>query len=159
MVKAVADRVYPGLIKDIYMGRGAFNQDLLPGSLLLECGTYTLEKERVLASMPMMADVLDRALYGGVVGAAGNVQSDAGLAARRGGVVQGQADYQRGDTQEVGSGLLFLGAIGLLGIVGLSLLSAGSMRGGMRKAGRSLREMTGGLVGRKPEPGEEHDHS
>ena len=38
-VKAVADRVYPGLIKDIYMGKGAFNQDLLPHSILLECGT------------------------------------------------------------------------------------------------------------------------
>ena len=32
-IKAVADKMYPGLIKDIYMGKGAYNQDLAPRSV------------------------------------------------------------------------------------------------------------------------------
>lgn len=159
-IKAVADRVYPGLIKDIYMGKGTFNQDLLPHSILFECGTYTLEKERVLASMPLMADVLDRALYGGVSGSAGRVVSDVKPPqATGGGIVQGQPDAVAEDNKGVGSGMMYLGAILLIGLVGIAVLSAGSLKGGARKAGRNLSEMTGGLIGKRPQDGEEHDHS
>ena len=164
LVKAVADRVYPGLIKDIYMGRGVYNQDLWPKSLLLECGTYTLDKERVLRSMDMMAEVLDRALYGGLLGSAGST-SDVGVsgAEEPGGVTMGEPDLpaqqevpaERG----VGSGLLWVGAVLVIGLVGYGVLSAGSLRGGMRKAGRNLSEMTGGLIGSKPDHGEDHEHS
>ena len=164
LVKAVADRVYPGLIKDIYMGRGVYNQDLWPKSLLLECGTYTLEKERVLRSMDMMAEVLDRALYGGLLGSAGSA-SDVGVsgAEEPGGVTMGEPDLpaQQEEPAErgVGSGLLWVGAVLAAGLVGYGVLSAGSLRGGMRKAGRNLSEMTGGLIGSKPDHGEEHEHS
>lgn len=160
LVKAVADRVYPGLIKDIYLGRGAFNQDLFPRSLLLECGTYTLKKERVLYSMGMMADVLNRALYGGVTGSAGRMAADAGnAAADEGGVVMGAPDPAPAQRGGSASGLIWVGAVLAVGLVGYGVLSAGSLKGGMRKAGRSLREMTGGLLGRKPEPGEDPQHS
>lgn len=164
LVKAVADRVYPGLIKDIYMGRGAFNQDLFPKSLLLECGTYTLEKECVLRSMDMMADVLNRALYGGVVGSAGQAVSDvSGSRDQQGGVTMGATDapVQMAETANrgVGSGLLWVGGILAVGLVGYGILSAGSLKGGMRKAGRNLSEMTGGLIGKEPEDGEEKEHS
>lgn len=161
LVKAVADRVYPGLIKDIYMGRGVFNQDLLPRSILLECGTYTLEKERVLRSMDMMADVLTRALYGGVRGSAGTV-SDAGSPAQEpGGVTMGQPDFTPAAEESSGAGKGILWAVGVLaaGLIGYAILSAGSLRGGMRKAGRNLSEMTGGLIGKKPEDGEDPQHS
>lgn len=162
LVKAVADRVYPGLIKDIYMGRGTYNQDLLPRSLLLECGTYTLEEERVLASMDMMAEVIDRALYGGVRGSAGTV-SDAGSGVQneRGGVIMGEPDpvAQEPASSGVGSGLFWVGVVLVIGLAGYAVLSAGSLRGGMRKAGRNLHEMTGGLLGKKPEDGEEPEHS
>ncbi|MBQ7848327.1 MAG: stage II sporulation protein P [Clostridia bacterium] len=159
LVKAVADRVYPGLIKDIYLGRGAFNQDLFPRSLLLECGTYTLEKAHVLYSMGMLADVLDRALYGGVTGAAGRTVSDAGQdEPADGAVVMGEPDAV---PKEDGSrsGLIWTGAVLILGLVGYGILSAGSLKGGIRKAGRGLREMTGGLVGKRPSPDEDPQHS
>lgn len=160
LVKAVADRVYPGLIKDIYMGRGAYNQDLWPRSLLLECGTYTLEKARVLRSMDMLADVIDRALYGGVLGAAGAVSDAGGAADVRGGVTMGAADYTPAEQNHgVGSGMVWTVGVLVVGLAGYALLSAGSLRGGLRKAGRNLREMTGGLLGRKPETGEEPEHS
>ena len=45
-IKAVGDKLYPKLIKDIYMGKGTYNQDLAPRSVLLEFGTHTLSKER-----------------------------------------------------------------------------------------------------------------
>ena len=160
MIKAVADRVYPGLIKDIYMGKGAFNQDLLPRSILLECGTYTLDKGRVLVSMPMMADVLDRALYGGIMGSTGRVVADAKDSNREaGGIIQGEPDPLTDMESGVGSGVIFLLILLGLGVAGMAILSAGSLRKGIHKAGRNLREMTGGLVGKKPEDGEDHQHS
>lgn len=53
------------------MGKGAYNQDLAPRSVLLEFGTHTLPKERVLASTGPMSEVVYKALYGGVTGSAG----------------------------------------------------------------------------------------
>lgn len=38
-VKATADHLYPGFVRGIYMGRGNYNQDLYPRSLLFEMGT------------------------------------------------------------------------------------------------------------------------
>ena len=161
MIKAVADRVYPGLIKDIYMGKGAFNQDLLPRSILLECGTYTLEKERVLRSMPLVADVLNRALYGGLIGSAGNTISD--VQARpvtTAGITMGEPDSAPMDEAlDIGSGLGFLGILLGLGVIGIAVLSAGSWKRGAGKAARNLHEMTGGLLGKKPKSGEDHEHS
>ena len=160
-IKAVADRVYPGLIKDIYMGKGTFNQDLLPHSILLECGTYTMDKERVLASMPMMADVLDRALYGGVTGSVGRPISDVNAQQKpSGGITQGEADPPAvSDATGTGSGIGFIAMVLGIGIVGLAILSAGSWKKGMHKASRNLSEMTGGLIGKKPEDREDHEHS
>lgn len=166
LIKAVGDRVYPGLIKDIYMGKGTFNQDLLPHSLLFECGTYTLEKERVLTSMPLMADVVSRALYGGVVGSAGRPLSDAQNEPQpTAGVTQGATDaptlpdgVSEGE-DGVGSGLIFVIGILVVGLIGYAILSAGSLRGGASKAARNLNEMTGGLIGKKPGKDEDPDHS
>ena len=150
-VKAVADRVYPGLIKDIYMGKGTYNQDLAPHSLLLECGTYTLSRDRVLVSMPMMADVLDRALYGGVTGSAGasDVRSSP---AEKGGITPGATDAPVSDSSRgTGSGLLWLVVIAVAALVIYGIVSIGSFGGGMRKIGRNINEMSGGLIGKKPD--------
>lgn len=161
LIKAVADRVYPGLIKDIYMGKGTFNQDLLPRSILFECGTYTLEKDRVFASMPMMADVLNRAMYGGIVGSAGRVTSDVGTAPEAtAGITMGEPDAASDESvRAIGNGGVFLITLLVVGIVGFAVLSAGSLKGGLRKASRNISEMTGGLVGKKPSNGEDHEHS
>ena len=40
-LKAVADQIFPGLIKGIFFGRGNYNQDLSPLNLLLEVGAHT----------------------------------------------------------------------------------------------------------------------
>ena len=155
-VKAVADKVYPGLIKDIYMGKGAFNQDLLPRALLLECGTYTLSKERVLVSMPMMADVMTRALYGGVTGSAGTSDVRGTAGAKSGGETQGQPDVEPASEDSSGTvkGIVWVAVIVVVGLIVYGVAATGSFRGGMRKAGRNLNEMTGGLIGKKPEDGD-----
>ena len=63
-IKAVADEEYPGLVKDIYIGKGNYNQELYPRALLLEMGTHEIEKEKAMASTDYIADVISEVLYG-----------------------------------------------------------------------------------------------
>ena len=158
-LKAVADKVYPGLIKDIYMGKGTYNQDLAPHSILLECGTYTLSKDRVLASMPMMADVINRTMYGGVTGSAG--ASDArGASDAKGGITMGEPDSPEAENSKgAGKGILWVVGIAVAGVIVFGLVSTASVKGGMHKTARNLSEMTGGLIGKKPADDEDHNHS
>lgn len=159
-IKAIADRVYPGLIKDIYLGKGTFNQDLLPKSILLECGTYTLEKERVIRSMPMMADVLNRALFGGVVGSAGRIITDSGMNTRQDAPkVSDTTNEAVNETNSTGQGFGFLIVLAFVGVVCFAVLATGSLKGGFRKAERNLHEMTGGLLGRAPRDKENPNQS
>ena len=161
-IKAVADKLYPGLIKDIYMGKGAFNQDLLPQSVLLECGTYTLEKELVLRSMPMVADVLYRTLYGGVTGSAGTVSDTRASGQTRSGdgLTPGATDAPtQGTGDGSAAGVMWVAGLFIVGIIVYGVIAAGSMKSGIRKAGRHLSEMTGGLIGKKPRDGEDPSHS
>ena len=140
-IKAVADKMYPGLIKDIYMGKGAYNQDLAPRSVLLEFGTHTLPKERVLASTGPMSEVVYKALYGGVTGSAG--ASDASRA-------PASETVEGADQDNTGAGWAVWLVVALVAGLGVfAFLSTGG-RGGMSKWGRSLSEMTGGLFGKKP---------
>ena len=135
-LKAVADKVYPGLIKDIFIGKGAYNQDLYPRSVLLEFGTYTLAKERVLRSTQLMSDVIYRALYGGVLGSAG--ASDVG---------QGSA---KKDSEGAGGGIVWVIGLFVLGVVVFAFVSTGSKKGAVEKVKRAASEVTGGLIGKKP---------
>ncbi|MDI3476590.1 MAG: stage sporulation protein [Thermoanaerobacterium sp.] len=63
-IKAIADKEYPNLVKDIFYGSGDYNQDLTPNSLLLEFGTDTHTRQRAEESAKFMADVLTKAVYG-----------------------------------------------------------------------------------------------
>lgn len=63
-IKAYADAVYPGLIKDIYIGKGNYNQQLYSRSLLFEMGTNLIEKEYVRRATEPLAKTIDVVLYG-----------------------------------------------------------------------------------------------
>ncbi len=139
-IKAVADKVYPKLIKDIYMGKGSYNQDLSPRAVLLEFGTHTLPKERVLRSTGPMSEVIYKAMYGGVTGSAGSSDVSGGTSAQ---TENGGAST---DNKGSGSGIVWL----VVALVGGLLVFALVAGGGTGKFKRSFSEMTGGLVGKKP---------
>lgn len=64
-LKAVADEMYPGMIKDIYMGKGNYNQDLAPNTILLEMGSHKSTREAAENTAASFADVIKVAVFGG----------------------------------------------------------------------------------------------
>ncbi len=133
-LKAVADKQYPDLIKDIYIGKGSYNQDLMSNAILLEFGTHTLDKERTIASAKLMSNVITDTLYGGDVnGAAG-----------------GGSNQQKA-SQGAGTGTIWL-IIGVVAVIGVfAFLMTGSGKVAWEKVKRNTSEMTLGLFGKKPE--------
>ena len=125
-LKAEADREYPGLVKDIFIGRGNYNQDLYPHSILLEFGTHEIEKEKAQEAAGYMAKVLDNVLYGG------GAKAEGAKSARGGAVAKG-----------VGGAVL----LAALAAIVYALVATGSLKGAWRKLGRRASELTGGLFG------------
>lgn len=145
-IKAVGDKIYPGLIKDIYMGKGTYNQDLAPRSVLLEFGTHTLDKELVLASTRPMSEVVYKALFGGVTGSAGT--SDVSGSSSSSSQAADTSVPLSEDNTGAGSAVWIVIAL-IVGLGIFAFLSTGG-KGGWSKFGRSFSEMTGGLIGKKP---------
>jgi stage II sporulation protein P len=117
-IKAVADKIHPGLIKDIYYGKGNYNQELLPRSLLFEFGTYSHTKERALRSTSYLADVIVKTLYGGTAKAAEPNESTQ---------VKKDVKVKPMDNESTGSksGIYWMIAVLLIGGIGFLLISTG----------------------------------
>lgn len=127
-LKAQADKDYPGLVKDIFIGRGNYNQELYPQAILLEFGTHEIDKDKAIAATAYMADVLDSVLYG------------------KGGASKGQ----RGASAQAGLkgiGWVVLALLGA-GII-FAFVQTGSGKGAVRKFARHASEATGGLIGKR----------
>ncbi len=77
-LKAIADDIYPGLVKGIFYGRGNYNQDLSPLSLLLEVGAHTNSRPAAERGISLFAEVVDHYFYGPVAEAAGGDQDRVG---------------------------------------------------------------------------------
>ena len=140
-IKAAADEMYPDLIKDIYIVKGDYNQELAPRAILLEFGTHTIKKERAIKSTAYMADVLERVLFGSTAKAEGAADADADAAGAE-------------TTAEAGGsgaawGILWVVGIALAAIVGYGLITTGSFSGMWNKIKRGASETTGGLLGKK----------
>lgn len=133
-IKAVADELYPDLIRDIYIGKGSYNQDLSPNAVLLEFGTHTIDKELATRSAQYMAEAIQKTLYGGVSGAAKSNTTQTNAAERDKGAFTG-----------IG---WIIGGVVVLAIV-FALVSTGSGKAAMQKVKDNAREMTGGLIGKK----------
>ena len=131
-LKAVADEKYPGLIKDIFIGKGNYNQELYPQAILLEFGTHEIEKEKAMDSTRYMATVLSDVLYGG----SAKAESAAPAPAEE-------------KTSGVASGIIWTVVIAAIAAAVYAFLSSGSGKGAMNKISRSVSEMTGGLTGKK----------
>ncbi|WP_313885482.1 stage II sporulation protein P [Desulfallas sp. Bu1-1] len=52
---AFANKEHPGLVKEIYLARGNYNQDLLSTALLIEAGTYTNKKPEAESGVALLA--------------------------------------------------------------------------------------------------------
>lgn len=127
-LKAQADKDYPGLVKDIFIGRGNYNQELYPQAILLEFGTHEIDKDKAIAATAYMADVLDSVLYG------------------KGGASKGQ----RGASAQAGLKGIGWVVLALLGAgVVFAFVQTGSGRGAMHKLSRHASEVTGGLIGKR----------
>lgn len=122
-IKAAADEEYPGLIKDIYMGKGNYNQELYPKALLLEFGTHEIDKELVMKSTSYMADVVDSVLGGGTAHA---------------------QELSREENTGAGKGILWVIVIALAAAGIYALAATGRLGGAWKKVKRSFSEMTGG---------------
>ncbi|MEW6523494.1 MAG: stage II sporulation protein P [Bacillota bacterium] len=55
---AVGAGLYPDLFKGLFMGRGTYNQDLDPGLLLVEAGTYLMGQPLVERGIKLLAEVV-----------------------------------------------------------------------------------------------------
>ena len=132
-IKAVADKKYPGLIKDIFIGKGNYNQDLSPNAILLEFGTHTLSKERVLESTGVMADVVSTTLYG----------------PQTSGVKAQETVPAKAKSKSAFSSMGVLALVVIVGVIIFALVQTGSVKGAGKKLGRNLSEMTGGMLGKK----------
>ena len=132
-LKAVADEKYPGLIKDIFIGKGNYNQELYPQAILLEFGTHEIEKEKAMDSTGYMADVLNDVLFGGVAKAEGANETPAAENEKSG----------------VASGVIWTIVIVVIAAAVYAFISTGSGKGMLNKMKRGASEVTGGLLGKK----------
>ena len=139
-IKAIADKQYPGLIKDIFIGKGNYNQDLSPNAILLEFGTHTLSKERVLNSTDVMAQVMSSALYGPETGSAKSDET-----AKTTGSAAADKEKSKGSM----SGIALILGITVAGVLLFAWMQTGGGKAMGSKLGRNLSEMTGGLTGKK----------
>ena len=163
-LKSVADEYYPGLVKDIFIGKGNYNQEILPDSVLLEFGTHVSDKEQVLTSTKYMADVIHIAVFGGEPGYSQKAQAEGGTAAEdEGGAapapsgavtpVPGAPQSASTQTEErsgVWTALAWIVGIAVLGGLAFAVVSGGGFSGLSDRVRRFSSEVSGGLFGKKP---------
>jgi stage II sporulation protein P len=63
-IKSTADRLYPGLVRGIYLANGGYNQDLDAGLLLFEIGTQLQPREEAEWGAGYLGNVITAALNG-----------------------------------------------------------------------------------------------
>jgi stage II sporulation protein P len=133
-IKKVADEKYPGYVKDIYMGKGSYNQDIMPKAILLEVGTHTSDKKDVMVSMDYMSEVI-----AGVLGAQPQAQPNQ---ANQAPAQQNQQNVTKGENR---TGFKSAGwIIGILAVVLVAFLLILTRSGHRKeKAGNFMREVTG----------------
>lgn len=147
-IKSYADSAYPGLIKDIYFGKGNYNQQLSNRAMLFEMGCENIEKDLVVRSTEYLAKTLDVVLYGeenASEAALGDVshQDSNGEA-----VISGVAASN--GNAEVNSNTTLIVVLSILGgvVLILAIILAVSKKA-RYKVGRFFSEMFAGLFGKK----------
>lgn len=149
-IKAYADSVYSGLIKDIYIGKGNYNQQLSSRAMLFEMGCENIEKDLVLKSTEYLAKTLDVVLYGSD-GASDYSLNDVSLTNSDGenSVITGVAAGS-GQNSAVNSNQTLIVVLSILGVVFLTMVLVLIFSKKARyKIGRFFSEMFAGIFGKK----------
>ena len=124
-IKAIADDKYPGLVKDIFIGKGNYNQDLYPRAILLEFGTHEIDKSLVIDSTEYMAKVMSAAV---------------------GSPAEQRAQPETREEKKASvSGIAILIGIAVVGVIVFAVASTGSFKGAGQKIKKTAGEITGGL--------------
>ena len=146
-IKSYADTIYPGLIKDIYIGKGNYNQQLSTRAMLFEMGCENVEKKYVIKSTNYLAKVLDVVLYGSENANQSSLENvslvaDDGSNSSVAGLVS--------DSSSVNSNTTLSIALSIIGVVlvvlTIVLLASKKAR---YKVGRFFSEMFAGIFGKK----------
>ena len=150
-IKAYADSVYSGLIKDIYFGKGNYNQQLSSRAMLFEMGCENIEKSLVIKSTEYLAKTLDVVLYGSDE-ASEAALADVSLTDSNGNTstISGVASTGGVSDEVVNSNETLIVVLSILGIsiVTLTLVLIFSKKA-RYKVGRFFSEMFAGLFGKK----------
>lgn len=123
---AYSNKVHPNIVKEIFMAKGNYNQDLMPTALLIEAGTHTNSKERAERGVALFADAVPTVL--GIEGGPATGGGGAGTTKTPGGGLTdgaGGGATNSGGWKAVG---WILGLTLLLG-GGFLLISTGSLKG------------------------------
>ena len=150
-IKSYADAIYPGLIKDIYIGKGNYNQQLSSRAMLFEMGCENIEKELVLKSTDCLAKTLDVVLYGSD-NASQEALEDVSLTDSSGqtSVIEGVANSGGNVNTEVNSNNTLLIVLSIVGVVLLTLVIILAVSKKARyKVGRFFSELFAGIFGKK----------
>ncbi len=146
-IKSYADSVYPGLIKDIYIGKGNYNQQLSTRAMLFEFGCENIEKDYAIKATEYLAKVLDVVLYGSD-GASDLSLNDVSLSTDGGeeSVITGLVS----DSGAVNSNTTLYIVLGVLGaIVIVFAITLAVSRKARYKVSRFFSETFAGLFGKK----------
>ncbi|MBO8126610.1 MAG: stage II sporulation protein P [Firmicutes bacterium] len=127
-IKAKANEMFPGLVKEIFWAKGNYNQDLAPRAILLEFGTHTNRLERAQAAAEMMGKVL--ASMVGVTAPQAREEAQRGRAPQqppaRGVSLERRA---AGDQSGGWTSALWLLGIAVVGFVGYALVNSKGLGG------------------------------
>ncbi|HBQ87583.1 MAG TPA: stage II sporulation protein P, partial [Syntrophomonas sp.] len=63
LIKNRADRLHPGLMRGIFMGKGDYNQDLYPTALLFEIGTEGISLDEAQKAAACLSDAIIGVTY------------------------------------------------------------------------------------------------
>lgn len=150
-IKAYADSVYSGLIKDIYIGKGNYNQQLSSRAMLFEMGCENIEKDLVMRSTEYLAKTLDVVLYGSD-NASDESLNDVSLTDANGNTstITGVANTGGTADDQVNSNETFIVILSVIGVVALTLtLVLIFSKKARYKVGRFFSEMFAGIFGKR----------
>ena len=150
-IKSYADSVYSGLIKDIYIGKGNYNQQLSSRAMLFEMGCENIEKDLVLKSTEYLAKTLDVVMYGSEE-ASEEALSDVSLTDANGNesTISGVASTGVSSSDKVNSNETLIVVLSVLGLVVLVLtLVLIFSKTARYKVSRFFSEMFAGLFGKR----------